>query len=118
VMIKEERREKKRVIAENGSAIAFAPYASRRPFEVAILPKLHEPSFRDASARTLGGVTALLQTVLQNMKKYAGDPDLNFYVHDAPFDGKTHAHHHWHLQILPNVSRLGGMEHSTGIFIN
>ncbi|HEX4103900.1 MAG TPA: HIT domain-containing protein [Candidatus Paceibacterota bacterium] len=117
-MLVQERKEKKRIIAENGSAVAFAPYASKRPFEVAIVPKRHQSRFTDAPEGTLTAAAALLQTVLQRMKRYAGDPDLNFFIHDAPTDGNAYPHHHWHIEVMPSISRLGGLEFSTGIYIN
>lgn len=117
-IIRQEKKEKKRMIAENGSAIAFAPYASKRPFEVAILPKTHTPHFTDASSRALAGVTSLVQLVMRRLRQYAGDPDLNFFIHDAPLDGNSYPYHHWHIEVVPNVSRLGGLEYSTYIDIN
>lgn len=117
-IITQEKKEKKRVIAENAFAIAFAPYASKRPFEAAILPKTHVPRFVDASPRVLAGIASLAQLVLRRLKQYAGDPDLNFFVHDAPLDGKPHPYHHSHVEVVPNVSRLGGLEYSTYIDIN
>jgi UDPglucose--hexose-1-phosphate uridylyltransferase len=117
-IVKEEKKYKKRVIKENGTAIAFAPYASKRPFEVAVMPKKHESHFGDASPRELADVAELTQFVVRGIKKYAGDPDLNFFIHDAPYDKGSYGHHHWHVEIMPSVSRLGGLEFSTGIYVN
>lgn len=117
-MIREEQKVKIRVIAENATAIAFAPFASKRPFEVTVVPKRHEPFFWNASPRVLADSAHLLQTVLQRIKRNAGDPDLNFFIHDAAYDGKMHAHHHWHIEVMPNISRLGGLEFSTGMYVN
>lgn len=117
-IIKEEKNERKRVIAENKFALAFTPYASKRPFEVAIFPKAHLPYFAKTPSEVFEGTAAILQLVLQRMRKYAGDPDLNFFIHDAPVDGKAYPHHHWHIEVVPSISVLGGWEFSTNVDIN
>ena len=117
-IIKEEKKLGSRVIAENKFAIAIAPYASKRPFEVSIFPKVHTPSFSKTSPVALAGVAAILQAVLQSMRKNANDPDLNFFVHDMPIDGKRYDYHHWHIEVVPSISVLGGLEFSTNVDIN
>lgn len=117
-VIKIERAKGVRVIAENRNAIAISPYASRIPFEVRIMPKKHLPFFHKTGDETLADVAVLLQTVMGRLKKYVNDPDLNFFIHEAPIDGENHAYHHWHVEILPRVSTLAGFEFSTGICIN
>jgi UDPglucose--hexose-1-phosphate uridylyltransferase len=117
-IIAAERRNKKRVIAENDHAIAFAPYASQEPFEVSVLPKKHWPSFRDTSPETLRDVALLVRDVLKKVKVRLGDPDLNFYIHDIPLDRKDYDFHHWHVEILPRTKIEAGFEFSTGIGVN
>jgi UDPglucose--hexose-1-phosphate uridylyltransferase len=113
-----ERKKKTRVVAENEHAIAIVPYASKKPFEVSVLPKKHAPSFRDASPAVIKDIAVLLQTILLRMKKSLNDPDLNFFIHDAPTDGKDYGYHHWHIEVIPKISIDAGFELSTGIEIN
>jgi UDPglucose--hexose-1-phosphate uridylyltransferase len=117
-IIKTERRKKLRVIAESDHAIAIAPYASKRPFEVSIIPKKHWGSLRETSPEAVRDVALTLQVVMQRIKKYMNDPDLNFFVHDTPLDHKDYRHHHWHIEVTPRVSVDAGFEFSTGIEIN
>ena len=117
-IIKEERKEKKRIIAENAHAIAFAPYVSKRPFEVNIMPKKHFSNFEKTPAAVIRGVAEIAQSVLRRMKKNANDPDLNFFIHSAPLDGKKYGYHHWHMEIFPYLSYLGGFEFGTSVYIN
>jgi UDPglucose--hexose-1-phosphate uridylyltransferase len=113
-----ERKEKTRVIEENAEAIAIAPYASKSPFEISILPKRHRPYFYRTASREVAGVAALLQSVMRRLKKKANDPDLNVFIHEAPLDDKSHDYHHWHIEVLPRISIPAGFELSTGIYIN
>jgi UDPglucose--hexose-1-phosphate uridylyltransferase len=117
-IIKFEKKKKVRVIAENDHAIALAPFASKRPFEIRVLPQKHIPSLRETSPAIARDVALLLQDVMKRMKKYLNDPDLNFFIHDAPLDGKDYGYHHWHIEVIPKISIDAGFEISTGIEIN
>ena len=117
-IIKFERKEKVRIIAENSGAIAFVPYASKFPFEVRIMPKAHQTFFHQSSRALIRDTTALVQQVTARMEKYLNDPDINVFIHESPLDGKPHNHQHWHFEIIPRVSTPAGFELSTGIYIN
>jgi UDPglucose--hexose-1-phosphate uridylyltransferase len=126
-IIRIERKEKTRIVGENARAIAIAPYASRNPFEVSILPKQHFSHFGTTSPATIRSVAPLLQSVLRRMKKCLNDPDLNFFIHGAPLKATGNSQfairnlresHHWHIEILPKISVHAGFEFSTGIDIN
>ncbi len=113
-----ERREKKRVIAENARAIAVAPYASKSRYEVSVMPKRHAVAFEAASTEVLRDTAAILQEVLRSIKKRLNDPDLNFFIHSAPIDGRPYPHHHWHIEIMSRIPPpQAGFEFSTGVYI-
>lgn len=116
--IRSERRHGGRMIGENRRAVAFLPFASKRPFEVSVVPKIHGSRFEDASPEVLADVAELLQSVLRRLRRYAGDPDLNFFIHSAPYSRKGYSSYHWHIEVLPHMSYLGGLEYATGIYIN
>ena len=44
-MVRQELRQKTRIVSENQAFISITPYASRFPFETWIVPKKHFPSF-------------------------------------------------------------------------
>lgn len=117
-MIKAERKEKKRIIAENRYAIAIAPFASREPFEVSVLPKDHFSHFGTTPDATVRAIAPLLQSVMKRIRKYLNDPDLNFFIHGAPLGKDRYPYHHWHIEVMPKVSIPAGFELSTGIDIN
>lgn len=119
-IVKTERKMKTRVIAENKHGMLVAPYASKRPFEMSILPKQHSFSFREASRPVIKDMAALVRSSMLRMRKYLNDPDFNLYIHDAPLDKRDYSYHHWHIEIVPVnvVSPPGGFEASTIININ
>lgn len=118
-MIRFERKEKQRIVARNAGAVAFAPFASRNPFEVRVFPAAHLPRFERSAARHLKAVSDLLRSVLKNMEKNLRNPDLNFFIHTSPLGEGIHdRHYHWHVEILPKISIPGGFELGTGVDIN
>lgn len=119
-IVRAEIKTKTRIIAENSDAIAIAPYASNRPFEISILPKKHISAFEKTSAKTIRSLAALTQKVLLSIRKNLHDPDLHFFIHSTPTDGKNYSHYHWHAEIVPLnvVSPPGGFEISTVVNIN
>jgi UDPglucose--hexose-1-phosphate uridylyltransferase len=114
-----ERSQKERIIFENKGAIAFAPYASRFPFELKVFPKKRLPYFEDTTKEDMKYLVEILQKTLSALTKNAGDPDYNFYVHTAPMRNReAYFHYHWHVEILPHMKVEGSVEIGTGIDIN
>jgi len=117
-MIKFERREHKRIIFENGGAVAFSPFVSHEPFEIRIFPKKHISYFEQTSSQLTKSIAAALKASLTLLKNKLDDPDLNFFIHTAPVGDKNkHRHYHWHIEIIPKISVSAGFELSTGIEI-
>jgi UDPglucose--hexose-1-phosphate uridylyltransferase len=119
-IVKAEKKKKARIIDENANAIAIAPYASKHEFEVNILPKKHYSSLRDTPLPVLHDMAAMLQSVMMRLRKNVNDPDLNFFIHDAPTTHEHYEYHHWHIEVVPvnAVQVPGGFEVSTAIKIN
>lgn len=119
LMIKDELKIKKRLVAENETAVAFAPFVSREPFELRIFPKKHRSWFEETNDFELAGIADLFQTVLRKIKNKLNDPDYNFFIHTAPVrEKKKYHYYHWHIEILPKFNISAGFELSTGIEIN
>ena len=118
-ILKEERKVKKRIIAENAQAIAISPYVPKSRFEISIYPARHHASFEETPRKDMQGVVKILRFVLQAMKKRLHDPDLNFFIHSAPLrDGSSYRHYHWHIDVIPKILIPAGFELSTGVDIN
>jgi UDPglucose--hexose-1-phosphate uridylyltransferase len=117
-MVAFEKKDGTRIIAESKHMLAIAPYASKYPFEVSIVPKAHSPYFYKTSDAVIRDAALLLQLVMRRMKKNVNDPDMNMFIHEAPLDGKPHDYHHWHIEVIPRVTTPAGFEFSTGIYIN
>jgi UDPglucose--hexose-1-phosphate uridylyltransferase len=116
----QEIKDGTRVICERGNAIAYAPYAPWRSFEVRVISKSHQPFFEEESEGNIKHFAVCLQEALSRMGKYLNNPDLNFYIHTAPLTSRSsYKGYHWHLEIVPNAtSPFGGFEYGTGMKIN
>ncbi|MCX7589578.1 MAG: DUF4921 family protein [bacterium] len=116
-LINFDLKENKRVIFKNESSLVIAPFVSRSPFEIRIFPLKHISNFEHTNLQDLKLIIKALHFSLKQIKNKLGDPDLNFFIHTAPFN-KKYQYYHWHIEILPKISILGGFEISTGIEIN
>ncbi len=117
-MLEEEQKVKKRIVYENDDFIAFCPFASRRAYEVWVMPKKHQPYFERLTDEEKLSAGEVLKEVLGRIEKKLNGVAYNFYLHTSPCDGKDYHSFHWHFEILPKTSIWAGFELSTGIEIN
>lgn len=59
-----------------------------------------------------------IRVVLKKLYKGLDDPPFNYYIQSAPCDGREHNYYHWHLEILPRLTKRAGFEYGTGTAIN
>ncbi len=117
-IVRQERREQVRVIAENEEMLVVAPWAPRSPFETWILPKAHLSSFDDSQKSQFRGLANALRTTLRKLDAALERPPYNFMIHTAPLNERGLAHYHWHVEIMPTLTKVAGFEWGTGFFIN
>ena len=117
-MVEAEKKIEKRIVFENEQVIAFCPFASRRAYEVWVIPKEHQPYFERITTEQKYAVAEALQAVLGQIREQLNDIAYNFYLHTSPCDGRDYHYFHWHFEILPKTSIWAGFELSTGIEIN
>ncbi|KAG2273634.1 hypothetical protein Bca4012_045885 [Brassica carinata] len=115
-----EAKSKHFVIDESSHFVSVAPYASTYPFEVWIVPKDHSSHFHhldDVKAVDLGG---LLKLMLQKIAKQLNGPPYNYMIHTSPLKVTESQlpYTHWFLQIVPQLSGVGGFEMGSGCYIN
>ncbi|MBU1998186.1 MAG: galactose-1-phosphate uridylyltransferase [Candidatus Omnitrophota bacterium] len=123
-LIKQELASKDRLILEIDGFIAIAPFASRFPFEVWILPKKHSCDFVRQDPAQRAELAKILKQVLQKLKVGLNDPPYNFIIHTAPFRRQKLGYwktieedYHWHIEITPRLTRVAGFEWGTGFYI-
>ncbi len=117
-IVRQEVASGKRVIAENAEMVALAPYAPRFPFETWILPRRHGARFEEAPRPEYEALARLLRSLLQRMNRALELPSYNMIVHSSPFSQETGDYYHWHIEIIPKLTKVAGFEWGTGFYIN
>jgi UDPglucose--hexose-1-phosphate uridylyltransferase len=113
-----ELADGRRVIKEEGEVVAFLPFASRVPFETWLMPREHAPRFEHALDATLEALAAGIHGVLAGIDWALERPAYNLVLHTAPLTGEADGSVHWHVEILPRVTRYGGLEWGSGVHRN
>ncbi len=123
-LIRQELEQKSRLILDLDGFVAVSPFAARFPFETWILPKKHSPDFTSQDSKSLENLAKMMKIVLLKLKKGLNDPSYNYIIHTAPFRRKkvgywkTIEHdYHWHIEIMPRLTRIAGFEWGTGFYI-
>ncbi len=119
LVLRYELKAKDRIIYENESFVAIAPFASKTAFEIRIFPKKHSPHFEEIGMEERRYLADTMRVSLAKLFKGLRNPDYNFFLHTAPTrDSREFRQYHWHFEILPKTSIWGGFEISTGIEIS
>jgi UDPglucose--hexose-1-phosphate uridylyltransferase len=117
-IIRQELRQKSRLINENRSFVSIAPFASRFPFETWILPKSHYPSFEYMEPYLYEQAAEILSDTLQRMNQVLENPPYNYVIHTSSFLQTEKDYYHWHFEIMPKLTKVAGFEWGTGFYIN
>ncbi len=117
-IVEQERRRGVRLIEENGDFVAFAPFAARFPFETWIVPKAHASSYKMIRQSQYQTLAAILSNTLKRLDKVLEEPPYNLVFHTAPIREDDLPYFHWHIEIIPKVTKVAGFEWGTGFYIN
>jgi UDPglucose--hexose-1-phosphate uridylyltransferase len=117
-VIHQELAAGRRIIQENADIVALAPYAPRFPFETWFLPRRHASRFELAPRHEYENLARLLKGVLMRVDRALESPAYNLILHTAPFSEETDEIYHWHMELMPKLTRTAGFEWGTGFYIN
>lgn len=111
-LLQHEVRQRARLVAYDDEAVVMAPYGSRMPFQLMLVPRDTRPRFEDDGP--LGAV--LLHDALSRLQRRFGcNPPLNLWVRTAPSGAE---HFCWRIDIVPRLTHLAGLELGTGVHLN
>ena len=117
-IIRQELDSGSRVIDENQDFVIIAPYAPRFPFETWILPKTHDACFENAQKREYQNLSKILRTILLKVDRVLDYPAYNLVIHTSPIVETINDFYHWHIELMPKLSKIAGFEWGTGFYIN
>jgi UDPglucose--hexose-1-phosphate uridylyltransferase len=108
-LLQEEVRQRERIVAIDDEAVVLAPYASRVPFQLMLVPRRPRPLFEDDGPAG----AALLHDALSRLGRRLGaTPPLNLWVRTAPRGADRFC---WRIEIVPRLTHLAGLELGAGV---
>lgn len=106
-VLEEERSQRMRVVEERDGVILLCPFAGRQPYEMLAAPLDCEDD--PFTSRQLASALTLAADGVRRLRVSEGAASLNIWLH---------AGGHWHLEILPRLGVLAGIELGAGYFVN
>jgi UDPglucose--hexose-1-phosphate uridylyltransferase len=116
-LIRDESAGRSRLVYEDSASVCFAPFASRSPFELWVVPRHHAADFGAATDAQLSSAAETLQKVLRLLDVLDGPP-YNLILHTAPLRERVDETYHWHWEIHPRLREIAGLELGTGLPVN
>jgi UDPglucose--hexose-1-phosphate uridylyltransferase len=118
-ILHQEYEARHRIVVENAEYVAVTPFASRFPYEVWLLPRAHAPRFELTSAADLDGLAEAMRQTLRRLDAALDRPHYNYVLHTSPCnDASADAYYHWHIEIMPKLTKVAGFEWGSGFYIN
>jgi UDPglucose--hexose-1-phosphate uridylyltransferase len=109
----------RRVVSMTERFVVVAPFAARFPFETWILPRRHDSSYQIAeSPDEYRELAFVLKDTLTRLNLALDRPPYNFVLHTSPVNDPDLDYYHWHIEILPKLTRVAGFEIGSGFYIN
>jgi UDPglucose--hexose-1-phosphate uridylyltransferase len=125
-LIRQELRSRERIIYETQHFIAVTPFAARLLFEMWILPKEHHCDYPEGIRGKEDDLAVMMKVLLTKLQQGLEDPAYNFVVQTAPFSKRgpdeekwrtIEQDYHWHIELMPRLTRVAGFEKGTGFYI-
>lgn len=117
-VVKQEQRDAVRMVADNPGFACVTPFAARFPFEMWVLPKPHAKAFEESDDGLLEWCARILSESLRRMNRVLNRPAYNLVLQNVPLHDRRAPFFHWHIEIIPRLTQIGGFEWGTGCHVN
>ncbi|MEO0811251.1 MAG: galactose-1-phosphate uridylyltransferase [Myxococcota bacterium] len=108
-----------RVIRADSSFVTVAPFGSRVPYELLLMPRAQSCTFITVPPAERRRFAAHLRDVMQRLDRTLGRPPYNLLLHTAfRHDPLERDSFRWHVEILPRLSIQSGMEWTVSMYMN
>jgi UDPglucose--hexose-1-phosphate uridylyltransferase len=111
-LVQEEVRLRDRLVAVDDEAVVLAPYASRMPYQLMVVPRRPQARFEDDGPLC---AAALHDALSRLARRLGAPPPLNLWVRTAPVDADRFC---WRIDVVPRLTHLAGLELGTGVHLN
>ncbi|NIR51183.1 galactose-1-phosphate uridylyltransferase [candidate division KSB1 bacterium] len=117
-IVLQELKARSRLVASNDSYITIEPFAPRFPFETWIIPREHYSHYERMPNEKYLELARMLKDILNRINNLLGYPPYNFIIHTSPIQEPNLLEYHWHIEIIPKLTKIAGFEWGTGFYIN
>lgn len=127
-LIEQELALPDRLIYQNDEFVVLSPFAARFPFSVEVYPLAHSYDFVLMDHDQRLSLAEALKFILGKYRTVVGDPAYNLTLQTAPNTLPRPGHpdywdsikydYHWHIEIMPRLTKMAGFEWGTGFYIN
>ena len=117
-LVREEERVGTRVVIRGARFLVVAPFASRHPFELSILPRQHSAWFDEGPRDWYPDLAGCLRGSLLKLRAALDDPDYDLVVRSGPCQERDEMCYHWHVDIIPLLVPAGAPATVGGVFVN
>lgn len=117
-IVRQELGAGTRVVMDSDHFLVISPYAPRFPFETWVVPKLHHSHAETITPQAIQNLASVMRSTLRRIDKTLERPPFNFVLHTAPLQEASIPHYHWHIEIIPKLTRVAGFEWGSGFYIN
>ncbi len=122
-IVKEELKEKERIIDENGSFISEIPYFAHWPFEVHIMPKSHVSSIDELNEKQRNDLAKIMKSTVNMYDKLweqeeEGESPFMPYVmsmFNGPVNTKNREKWHFHIEYYTPFRGPGKWKYLAGV---
>jgi len=117
-IIRQEMSDGERVISSNDNFVALEPFAPRMPFETWILPTKHFSTLEDIPEKVIPDLASILRETLKRLAVSLNNAPYNYILHTRPVENEGKEYFHFHIEIMPKLTKVAGFEWGTGFYIN
>jgi UDPglucose--hexose-1-phosphate uridylyltransferase len=114
-IIGEERRDGRRVVAENDSFVAYVPFFARWPYELHVSPSRHLQALTDLSSSEQRDLATILKAAVSTYDGLFGTASpYMMALHQRPTDGHWYDYYHFHVELYPPLRTATKLKYLAG----
>jgi UDPglucose--hexose-1-phosphate uridylyltransferase len=83
-----------------------------------VLPKTHDSDFEDIQKYEAVNLASMMKNIIGKIDRVLDHPPYNYLLHTAPLKEPHLPYFHWHIEIMPKLTKVAGFEWGSGFYIN
>lgn len=111
-IVQEEVRRRERIVAIDGDAVLWCPFASGDPFQLMLAPRRRRERFQDDGPT---GASLLHRALTLLRGRFGAGLPLSLWVRSAPRGAERFC---WRIDVVPRLAPAGGLALGTGLRVN